>query len=366
MQGHAPWLAKLLRPELGELRAYVPAKHAREAVRLDANECPWAFGDAGARELLEALSRVALNRYPDPRATSLREKLAEHTGAHPDELVIGNGSDEVIAMVLGALSKPRPRREKPAVLFAEPSFVMYRMAAMVAGHAPESVALDDDWDLSVEPWREAIEKTAPHVVFLATPNNPTANDLSRSAIEAIVDVARESLVVIDEAYGAFSERDHRDLREQNANVATMGTLSKIGLAGARVGWIALKRELAVEVDKVRQPYNLNALSQAVAELALGPLSGIITEACKRVVSEREVLAETLKTIDGVRVDRSAANFLWIETPRGALDLYEALAVRGVIVRCFRTGGPRLARRLRVTVGARDENQRFVDALRAEL
>lgn len=359
------WFDALLRPGLSALRAYAPSHPPRDAVRLDANECPWALDPDARRELDAALSRVELHRYPDARATRLRERLAEETGAHPDDLVIGCGSDEVIALLLTALSTPRAGRERAAVMFPEPTFVMYRVTAIGAGHAPVGVALDDGWDLDLDAWRSALAAHRPHAVFLATPNNPTGNDLSRAAVEGIVDAAPDALVVIDEAYGAFSTRDHRDLRAR-PNVATLGTLSKVGLAAARVGWAALPKGLAAEVDKVRQPYNLNALSQVVGELALGPLAPSVDAACARVVEARGALRGALAEIDGVTVSPSAANFLWVELPRDAGEVHAALLARGVVVRSFHASGGRLARRLRVTVGTPDENARFVEALRASL
>ena len=360
------WFDALLRPGLASLRAYAPSRPPLGAARLDANECPWALDADARRELDEALSRVELHRYPDPRASRLRERLAERTGAHPDDLVIGCGSDEVIALLLGALARPREGRASVSVSFPDPTFVMYRATAISSGHDPVAVPLDAGWDLDVDPWREALSAHAPHAVFLATPNNPTGNDLSRGAVEAIVDAARDALVVIDEAYGAFSTRDHRDLRASRPNVATLGTLSKVGLAAARVGWAALPRGLAAEVDKARQPYNLNSLSQAVGELALGPLAPAIDAACARVIEARGALREALSRVDGVAVSPSSANFLWIELPRDAGEVHAELAARGVLVRSFHASGGRLARRIRVTVGTPDENARFVEALRASL
>lgn len=247
------------------MRAYVPVSTG-PAIRLDANESPHALPPEARALLADALGSVAMHRYPDVRATRLRELIAERAGAHPDEVVIGCGSDEAIALLLLTLAVPRAGRERAAVLFPEPTFVMFRVNAVAQGLDPVGVPLDDAWDLDVPAMRAALAVSRPNVVFLPSPNNPTGNLFARDRVEAVVDAAPDALVVLDEAYGPFTATNYRDLRLARPNVAQLQTLSKLGLAAARVGWGILPRGLAAEVDKVRQPYNLNALSQRAAEL----------------------------------------------------------------------------------------------------
>ena len=319
------------------------------------------MGDAESATL-SALAAVDLHRYPDVRATALRERIAAREGVHPDCIVLGCGSDEAIAMIVTALSRPRADRDAPAVLFPEPSFVMFRVTATTLGATPVGVALDEAWDLDVDATRSAIARHRPNVLFLPSPNNPTGNLFSRDRIEAVVAAAPDALVVLDEAYGAFSGVRYHDLFEAHPHVGRLQTLSKLGLAAARVGWAILPRALAAEVDKVRQPYNLNALSQRAAELCLGELAPHYDEAVAAIVRERGRLAGALASIAGVTVSPSAANFLWVELEADAGAVYAALIARGVVVRSFHAAGGRLARRLRITVGTPEENDLLLDAL----
>ncbi len=357
------WYAAMLRPELSSMRAYAPVG-AGPAIRLDANESPHALPPEARRALGDALAAVDLHRYPDVRATRLRERIAERAGAHPDQVVIGCGSDEVIALLLTTLALPRDGRARAAAVFPEPSFVMFRVSAATQGFDAVGVALDDAWDLDVAAMREAVARARPNVVFLPSPNNPTGNVFSRDRVEAVVDAARGALVVLDEAYGPFTSVGYRDLRLAHPHVAQLQTLSKLGLAGARVGWAILPAGLAREVDKVRQPYNLNALSQRAAELCLGELSPHFERAVGDIVRERSRLAAGLAAIDGVAVSPSEANFLWVEVPVDAARVHAGLLARGIVVRSFHAAGGRLARRLRITVGTRDENDALLAALPA--
>jgi len=356
----------LLRPELADLRAYVPHPAPPGAARLDANESPWALDDDARDALSEALRAVALHRYPDVRATAVREAIAAREGCHPDQIVLGSGSDEVIALLQNALSRPRPGALRATVLAPSPSFVMYAITARTLGLDPVTVPLDPtNWTLHPATVTEAIVRHRPNVVFLPSPNNPTGNLLGDAGIDAAI-ATSDGLVVLDEAYGAFAGISYRARREAHPHVAQLQTLSKVGMAAIRVGWAIVPRGLAAAVEKVRQPYNLNALSQAAAALCLGPLAPALEAAVGRVLEARATLAEGLRAIEGVRVDRSDANFLWVELPVEAGPVHAALVARGVLVRSFHTAGPSLARRLRITVGTPAECARCIEALRAVL
>lgn len=358
-------LDALLRPELATLKAYVPHPCPPDAVRLDANESPWALDDATREHLAETLRAVPLHRYPDVRATALREAIAAREDCHPDQIVLGSGSDEVIALVQNALSRPRPGRASATVLAPRPSFVMYGITARTLGLVPAYVDLDPQrWDLSPSAITAAIDAWRPNVTFLPSPNNPTGNLLDGAALDAAI-AASDGLVVLDEAYGAFAGVTYRDRRKRHGHVAQLQTLSKVGLAAIRVGWAILPPRVAAAVEKVRQPYNLNALSQAVATRCLTDLAPALQSTVDRVVAARADLAVALGDIDGVRVDRSDANFLWVELPVETGPVHAALAARGVLVRSFHAD-PSLVRRMRITVGTPEECRRCVEALRAVL
>lgn len=360
------WFAPLLRPELAGLTAYAPGPIPAGAARLDANESPWALSADARASLADALARVELHRYPDVRATALREALAAEHGAHPDAFVIGCGSDEVIALLLGALNAPRPGAARATVLFPTPTFVMYRQTALTLGMEPHGVPLDARFDLAVEPLLGALAAHRPNVAFLASPNNPTGTLFSRDRLEAVLAAAADTLVVLDEAYAAFSGVRYGDFMARFPHAARLGTLSKVGLAALRVGWAILPPGLAAAVEKVRQPYNLNTLSQVAALHCMTTLKGEVDDAVRRVVAERERVEPLLRAIDGLDVTPTAANFWWLAVPDDAGRVSAAMKERGVVVRSFHAHGGALARRMRVTVGTPAENDRMLAALRASL
>jgi len=361
------WFDPLVRPELTQIHAYRPADIPPGAARLDANECSVPLDATSRARLAEELAKVDLHRYPDVRARRLREQIAESVHAHPDEIVIGCGSDEVITLLLGALGRAREGGRPAAVMYPDPTFVMFRISALAHGLRPTPVPLDAHWDLDVAAMRDVVQREQPNVLFLPSPNNPTGNCFERSRVQQLVDATRDStLVIMDEAYGAFSGTRYDDLRTEHSHVGQLQTLSKIGLAGARVGWAILPREIAGLVERVRQPYNLNALSQRAAELVLGELAPAFSRAVDAIITQRERLRDLLGAVAGVAVAPSAANFLWITVPRDAADVYAALAERGVFVRSFHAAGERFRFQLRVTVGTESENDRFVEALRASI
>jgi histidinol-phosphate aminotransferase len=358
------WYDDLLRPELASIKAYRPAAARSDAVRLDANESPWGLGVEAQRHLADALAHVPMHRYPDVRATRVRELVAEASGAHPDQIVLGVGSDDVIAVTLLALGRARAGRPRAAFAFPEPSFVMFRVNSLVQGADPVGVPLDDAWDLDVDAFDRALRAHAPNVLFLPSPNNPTGNLFADDRIEQVIEFARATgtLVILDEAYGRFSGRSYRALRESHEHVAQLQTLSKIGFAAARVGWGIFSRELASEIDKARQPYNLNALSQRAAEIAFTELRVEMDAAVARIVSERARVEARLATFRGCTFVPSTSNFVWLDVGRDAGDVYQQLFDRGIVVRSFHASGGRLATRMRVTIGTPDENDRFLDAL----
>ena len=352
-------LLDLVRPELRPLTAYVtPAEHG--AIKLDANESPWPLPEDARQLVARTLASVDLHRYPDPRATELRRKLAERTLGHPDDLVIGSGSDEVIALLMTALTAPRGERQRAAVLFPDPTFVMFRITALAHGLAPVAVPLDARFQLDVDAMRAAIETHTPNLVLLATPNNPTGNAFRDEDLRVLIESDPAALFVIDEAYGPFAGRTLASWCDQYDNVALLGTLSKVGLAAARVGWCRLPRALATEVDKARQPYNLNALSQAVALLALDELAGVLDEHVRRVVAERTRLLAALAKRPGLVTHPSDANFVLVRHEGAIGTLAAALESDGIAVKHWASGP--LAGHARITVGTPAENDRLLEAL----
>ena len=357
--------ADILSPALAELSSYTP--HAGQyAVRLDANEAPELLSAAAKRRLAEAAAAVTWERYPDATATDLRTALARYSGVSPEEILVGDGSDEIITMLLTALSQSRERAGGALIMTTTPTFVMYRMSARVRGQRVLEVPLDNDWDLAESSMLRGVELSPPNLIFIATPNNPTGNLVNRERLERLIQAAPKSLVVIDEAYIPYSDGDQLDLYRRYENVAVMRTLSKVGFAALRVGWLIARPELTAELDKVRLPYNMNSVAQALGKLAVTELEPEIRGIVATVVSERERVSRALAELPGVTVTPSQANFLWFRTERLASELFQALGERGVLVRSFHQRGGRLAQQLRVTIGTATENDRFLTCLRETL
>jgi histidinol-phosphate aminotransferase len=354
-------IAQLTRPELAELSAYLPDLHSYR-VRLDANEAPPLMSGAAKARIAEVMAEGGWERYPDPSLAGLRRAIAERLGVAPAEVLPGVGSDEVISLLLTAFVRPRPPAEVATVLTTTPSFVMYRMSARCRGLRVLEVPLDASWDLSVDALKSAIAMSPPSVVFIASPNNPTGNLMSRARLEEVISAAPEALFVVDEAYIAYSERDQLELFRRYENVSILRTLSKVGFAAFRLGFLVARADVVAELDKVRLPYNVPTPTQRVGELAFTELAPEIERVTREVVAERARVASRLAELRGVQVTPSQANFLWVRTERPAAELYEALKQRSILVRSFHARGGRLSHQLRVTIGTPAENDELCAAL----
>ena len=364
----ADW-SSLLRLELADLAAYAPA-HAPGVsgvtAKLDANEAP-PNPSAKVREVVaRAVARTALERYPDATAAELKARLAERTGASAADLFVGTGSDEVISLVLTALARPRDRAAQAVVLSPTPTFVMYRVTSRGHGLKPVDVPLDASWDLDVGAMGRAIEMTRPSVLFVASPNNPTGNRMSAERLRFLLGAAGDALVILDEAYVDYAGESLRGWRAEYPRLAILRTLSKVGLAALRIGWLEADAALVRELDKVRQPFNVPATSQAAAAAVLAEAWDEVQAHVASVVRERERVAGRLAELPGVNVTPSQANFIWVGTPRPAAALFEGLLRRGVLVRSFHASGGRMANRVRITIGTPAENDALLAAFGAEV
>ncbi len=351
MKGPDGWV----RDEIRALAAY-HVTPAAGLVKLDAMENPYPLPSALAADLGRHLARVAVNRYPDPQAPRLKAALREAM-AIPDglDMVLGNGSDEILQMIAVALA-----RSGATMLALEPSFVMYRMSAVTAGMGYAGVDLAKDFAIDLSATLAAIARLRPALTWIAYPNNPTGNLYTRESILAIV-AASPGLVVVDEAYCAFSGgATLLDEVGRHPNLVLVRTVSKLGLAGLRLGLAVGPREWLAEFDKVRLPYNVNVLSAAAAEFILAR-HDILDAQTRDIVRDRERLETGLDALAGVRRFASAANFVLVRLP-DAPRAFEGLKARGILVRNLHGSHPLLANCLRLTVGTPDENARLLAAL----
>jgi histidinol-phosphate aminotransferase len=210
---------------------------------------------------------------------------------------------------------------------------------------------------------KAVELTEPNVVFVASPNNPTGNRMSDDRVEALLEAARGALVIVDEAYADFAGSTVRGWRARHPNLAILRTLSKLGLAALRIGWLEGPREIVAAIDKVRQPFNVSATSQAAAAAVMRDTWSTVLEHVGEVRRERDRIVAEMRTIEGVTPLPTDANFVWVRTDKPAGDVHAGLLARGVLVRSFHAVGGRLGAHLRVTVGTPAENDALLEALR---
>jgi histidinol-phosphate aminotransferase len=354
-KGPAQWV----REEIRALKAYHVAP-AEGLVKLDAMENPYRLPPELAQRMGAVLADISVNRYPPAAHAGLTRALRE-TMQVPDSqsLLLGNGSDEILQIIALALARPGA-----VALSVEPSFAMYRISAIAAGLRYRGVALRADFTLDEPAFLDAIAEHQPAVVWLSYPNNPTGNLFPRDAVLRIVDKA-QGLVVLDEAYYPFSGgATFMSELGAHSNLVLVRTVSKLGLAGLRIGCAIGPGEWLDEFEKLRLPYNVNALSAAAGELLLAQRD-TLQEQTRQILAERDAVARELAGIRGVEVFPSAANFVLVRVP-DAPRAFEGLRSRGILVRIFHESHPLLAHCLRLTIGTPDENRRLLDALRSLL
>ena len=345
-----------LRPELAAMSAYqVP--DASGLVKLDAMENPYQWSAEINALWLQYLSHATLNRYPDPDPEGLKHQLQACFGPQHEDiaLLLGNGSDELIQLLVLAIAKPGA-----AVLTVTPSFSMYQLVAEMLGVDCHCVPLDDQFELDQAAMLAAIEEHDPALIFLAYPNNPTANLWSRKDLEQIL-TASQGLVVIDEAYGPFASASMVNQIHEYPNMLLLRTASKLGLAGLRFGWLAAAHELIAELNKIRLPYNINCLTQMTMQFALQNYP-VFAQQAEKICQSRELLASGLSALAALTVFPSQANFLLIRLQsHSAEHVYTQLLAQKVLIKNVskQTG---LANCLRVTVGTDEENQALLKAL----
>jgi histidinol-phosphate aminotransferase len=355
---------QLIRNNVLALNAYhVP--EVGEMLKLDAMENPWPWPGALQQQWFEALASVEANRYPDPAAKELRSALRGWMGldslsnANDIEIMLGNGSDELIQIL--ALAVAGEGGKRPVLMAPEPGFVMYKMMPTVVDIEYVGVPLDGNFDLDLEAMLRAIAEHKPALIFLAYPNNPTGNCWNRASIEAIIEAA-PGLVIADEAYAPFASDSMVSGLAQYPNLLVMRTLSKVGLAGLRLGMLAGSKAWIEQLNKLRMPYNINVLTQRSALFALQN-QGVLDQQADELKSLRTELAAALAELEGVKTWPSQANFILLTMPSGkAKMVYASLCKQAVLVKNLDGSHPALTDCLRVTVGTRGQNKQFLSAL----
>ena len=352
----------VIRQDVQSMHGYA-VQDSAGLVKLDAMENPFSLPQALQHALGERLGRVAINRYPTVCVRQVIDALSAHVGLPAGcSMMLGNGSDELISLLAMACDVPGA-----CIVAPVPGFVMYAMSAQLQGLRFVGVPLTAEFELDEAAMLQAIEVERPAIVYIAYPNNPTANLWDERAIERIVDaVGRQGrgVVVFDEAYQPFSSRTWMERVGQHEHVLVMRTLSKFGLAGVRLGYMVGAAALVAEIDKLRPPYNVSALN---AEAALFAMEHADEYARQAVIlrAERERLQAALKGITPVHAYPSEANMILIRMP-DAKRAFEGMKRRGVLVKNVSGLHPLLANCLRITVGTPQENELMLEALKASL
>ena len=353
--------ARVIRQDVRSMHAYA-IQPSEGLVKLDAMENPFRLPEALQKELGERLGRVAINRYPTRCVGDVIAALSKYVDLPVGcKLMLGNGSDELISLLALACDIPGA-----SILAPLPGFVMYEMSARLQGLKFVGVPLTATFELDAEAMLAAIETHRPALTYLAYPNNPTANLFDERAVERIVAAvgAQDGLVVFDEAYQPFSSRSWMAKAGTLPHVLVLRTLSKFGLAGVRLGYLAGPAALIDEVDKVRPPYNIGALNAEATLFALAHADEFARQAAL-LRGERARLQRELAATPGVTAFPSEANMILVRVP-GAAAVFQAMKARGVLVKNVEGLHPLLADCLRLTVGTPEENTLMIDALRASL
>ena len=345
---------QIIRPEILRLSPYhVPSSSGM--IKLDAMENPYSLPETLQEEIAQLVTTISANRYPDSNSVSLKSSLRETMEIPMGmDIMLGNGSDEIIQIIALALARPG------AVLMSvEPAFVMFRMIATYSNMEYIGVPLKADFSLDLDLMLDAITKHQPAIIFIAYPNNPTGNLFDVEAVSRIIESA-PGVVVVDEAYHAFAGSSFIDKLSEYPNLLLMRTLSKLGLAGLRLGFLAGRPEWLIQLEKVRLPYNVGVLTQEVARKIL-QYPDILQQQVDAIKAERVVMNKYLNVLDGVEVFPSDANFILFRVNE-ASQIFLELKQRNILIKNLDGSHPLLKNCLRVTIGTPDENKQFLRAL----
>lgn len=350
-----------IRQDVQSMHAYA-IQDSTGMVKLDAMENPHRLPAELQVALGQRLGALALNRYPDGRVNDLRHALADYAQMPAGfDIMLGNGSDELIALLALACDVPGA-----SILSPLPGFVMYGMSAQLQGLAFHGVPLTADFELDEAAMLAAIAEHKPSITYIAYPNNPTANLWDDAVIENIIDAVgvQGGLVVMDEAYQPFASKSYIDRIERHSHVLLMRTLSKFGLAGVRLGYMMGPRALIAEIDKVRPPYNISVLNYECALFAIEHQAVFAAQALD-LIAQRALLFDALTEMPGVQVWPSDANMILIRVADAART-FDGMKAQGVLVKNVSRLHPLLANCLRLTVGTAGDNTHMLAALKASL
>ncbi len=351
-------IRQIIKPAVLAAKAYhVP--DAKGFIKLDAMENPYTWSADLKDEWLALLKQAELNRYPDANTKELNETIANLFSV-PESLnmMFGNGSDELIQIILMALNE-----SSKVVMAPEPTFVMYRFLSSMLDLEFVGVPLNQDFSLDLEATLETIRQKQPAVIFIAWPNNPTGNAYDKAELEEIIKTST-GLVIIDEAYHVFAEQSMLNDIEKYPNVLLMRTLSKLGLAGLRLGVLIGASQWVNEFEKIRLPYNIGTLNQLSINFICQHID-VLYQQAEQIRKDRETLFHALESIKGIEVWPSKANFILFRV-NNADQVHTELKNKKILIKNLNGAHPLLENCLRVTVGTKEENDSFISSLKSIL
>ena len=344
-------LMALVRDKVKGLKAY-QVENLDEGTKLHANENPYPPSPELLKKIFQRLDELELNRYPDSDCRDLKKSIANRTGVSTEQIIIGNGSDELIQYLMQVLCD-----EGETIAFPDPTFAMYGITAQCLGLKPVSFPLNNNWDFEASSALKILAEHKARIVFISYPNNPTGNCFSAQEIQQVIEQF-EGIVVLDEAYHDFAGKTFLKQMEKHNNLVVLRSLSKIGLAGLRVGYGIFPVLLAEQINKVRLPYNSNSVSQWVASELLNDFTPVQNQ-IHSILEERDRLMNELSKLSGITAYPSNSNFILFQASKDGV--FDNLKANGILLRNL-SSHPRLKNCLRITVGTKQENDQFLKQL----
>ena len=346
-------LIQLVKEKVQSLKAY-HVENIDCEIKLHANENSFPLPPEILKQFEEVFQSTELNRYPDPDCGPLKQTLAKRLNVAPENLAIGNGSDELIQILLQVFCDPGE-----TVGFPDPTFAMYAIIAQGMGLKSQTHPLDDQWDFKAESFLETMETSQARIVFLSYPNNPTGNCFSASEVQKVIENF-SGIVVLDEAYHDFAGKSFLSELSKHNNLVILRSLSKIGLAALRVGYAVADPIIIDQIDKVRLPYNSNSLSQRLTDRLLNHFAPVQKQ-LDALIKERNKMTQELSKLKSLKVFPSDANFVLFRLEQDSGTIFKRLMENGILVRNL-SQHPRLKNCLRVTIGTPDENRAFLEKM----
>ncbi|MCH7498561.1 MAG: histidinol-phosphate transaminase [Nitrospinae bacterium] len=346
-------LMQLIKDKVKSLKAY-QVENVDCAIKLHANENSFPPPPEILKLFEDVFKATELNRYPDPDCRPLKQTLSKRLGVAPENLAIGNGSDELIQILLQVFCDP-----EDTVGFPDPTFAMYAIIAQGMGLKSQIHPLDDQWDFKAEPFLETLETSGVRIAFLSYPNNPTGNCFSASEVQKVIENF-SGIVVVDEAYYDFARKTFLSELPRHNNLVILRSLSKIGLAALRVGYAVADPVIIDQIDKIRLPYNSNSLSQNLTDRLLNHFAPV-QQQIDKLLMERDRMIDALSKFRQLTVYPSDANFVLFRVEQDSAALFKRLMDQDILIRDL-DSHPRLKNCLRVTIGTPEENQAFLEQM----